>query len=72
MDRRTCGSTSCRSRRCTFWTRPEGLSFCLFVSASYFQKAVSLVGTDPKSGKLWDNYVMYETSCVGLRIPCDC
>ena len=29
----------------------------------YFKKAVSLVGTDPKSGKLWDNYVMFETSC---------
>ena len=30
----------------------------------YFQKAVSYVGTDPKSNKLWDNYVMFETSCV--------
>ena len=32
--------------------------------SSLFQQAVSLVGTDPNAGKLWDSYVMYETSCV--------
>lgn len=25
---------------------------------------MSLVGTDPGAGKLWDSYVMYESSCV--------
>ena len=34
----------------------------------YFQKAVSYVGTDPKSNKLWDNYVMFESSCVGVPL----
>ena len=35
-----------------------------FINPRLFKRAVSLVGTDPKSGKLWDNYVMFETSCV--------
>lgn len=41
--------------------------FHLFIY-SYFAKAVSYVGTDPKSGKLWDSYVMFETSCVSYII----
>ena len=69
LSHRTCGSTSCPSPRCTSSTKPEGLLYFVSLSASYFQKAVSLVGTDPKSGKLWDNYVMYETSCVGFVSP---
>ena len=38
--------------------------FFLPFTSSLFQKAVSLVGTDPGAGKLWDLYVMYESSCV--------
>lgn len=49
-----------------FAFRVTRVSFTLFaLEFRLFKKAVSLVGTDPKSGKLWDSYVMYETSCVG-------
>lgn len=49
---------------CVYPRAVQGVVVPSALNRRLFEKAVSFVGTDPKSSKLWDNYIMFETSCV--------